>query len=97
MKNFRIPKWLKNKYVLTPVVFAVWMLFFNDVDLFFIMNSRQELNEMKREAEYLKAETERTREALHDLNTNSETLEKFAREEYFMKKPNEDLYIVTEK
>lgn len=70
------------------------MLFFNDVDLFFILNSRKELNAMKSEVSYLKEQNEITREALLDLNTNEETLEKFARETYFMKKPNEDLYIV---
>ena len=70
------------------------MLFFNDVDLFFIMNSRRELNAMQEEVDFLKEQNERTREALHDISTNEATLEKFAREEYFMKKPDEDIFIV---
>lgn len=90
----RIPKWLRNKYVITPIAFLVWMSFFNDIDLFFILQSKRELSQMKQEVEYLKTENERTREALHDITTNAETLEKFARETYFMKRPTEDVFIV---
>jgi cell division protein DivIC len=49
---------------------------------------------MKREMAYLEEQNELTAEALKDLTTNDATLEKFAREEYFMKKKNEDLYVV---
>lgn len=90
----RIPRWLKNKYVVTPIVFLVWMSFFNDIDLFFIMRSKRELKQMKEEVEYLKAENELTREALHDITNNAASLEKFARETYFMKRPTEDVFIV---
>jgi cell division protein FtsB len=36
-----------------------------------------------------------TRKESELLKTNPETLEKYAREKYLMKKDNEDLYIVT--
>lgn len=90
----KVPKILKNKYVLTPLVFVIWVCFINEVDLFFIYRSRAELSDMKKEMEYLKEQNEITREALKDLTTNDATLEKFAREEYFMKKDNEDLFVV---
>lgn len=80
--------------MLTPVIFLVWMSFFNDIDLFFIMKSKRQLRAMEAEIAYLEKENDLTREALHDINTNAETLEKFARETYFMKRPNEDIYIV---
>lgn len=85
---------LRNKYVLTPIAFLVWMAFFNDVDLFFFWKSKREAKSMREEISYLKEEIELTRESLHDISTNQETLEKFARETYFMKKPNEDIFIV---
>jgi cell division protein DivIC len=85
---------LRNKYVLTPIIFLVWMSFFNDIDLFFIMRSKRELKQMKEEVLYLQHENERTREVLHDITTNAASLEKFARETYFMKRPNEDVFIV---
>lgn len=70
------------------------MSFFNDIDLFFIMKSKRELRAMEAEIAYLEKENSLVQEALHDINTNAETLEKFARETYFMKRPNEDIYIV---
>jgi hypothetical protein len=90
----KLIKAFKNKYMLTPVIFLVWMSFFNDIDLFFIMKSKWQLRAMEAEITYLEKENDLTREALHDINTNAETLEKFARETYFMKRPNEDIYIV---
>lgn len=90
----KVIKALKNKYILTPVIFLVWMSFFNDIDLFFILKSKRELRGMEAEIAYLEKENELTREALNDISTNAETLEKFARETYFMKRPNEDIYIV---
>jgi cell division protein FtsB len=94
LRRVHIPRWLRNKYVLTPVLFLFWMAFFNDVDLFFIYESRKELNDMKEQVDYFTKENALTREALHDLSTNDKTLEKFAREQYFMKKPNEDLFVI---
>lgn len=88
---FRI---LRNRYVFTPLLFLVWMAFFHDIDLFFMMKSKRELNEMKAQMEYLEKESEKTREALYDLTTNADTREKYARENYYMKRPNEDVYIV---
>jgi cell division protein FtsB len=90
----KVIKALKNKYILTPVIFLVWMSFFNDIDLFFILKSKRELRGMEAEIAYLEKENKITREALDDISTNAETLEKFARETYFMKRPNEDIYIV---
>jgi cell division protein FtsB len=90
----KVIKALKNKYILTPVIFLVWMSFFNDIDLFFILKSKRELRGMEAEIAYLEKENKLTREALDDISTNAETLEKFARETYFMKRPNEDIYIV---
>lgn len=90
----RVIKAIKNKYVFTPLIFLVWMAFFNDIDLFFILQSKRELKSLQEEVQYFQYEIDKTRESLHDLTTNAATLEKFARETYYMKKPNEDIFIV---
>ena len=90
-------KFLRNKYAVTAVGFVVWMSFFNDIDLFFIGKSKLQLSEMKKEVIRYDQEIEMTREALYDLTTNKETLEKFAREQYFMKRDNEDLFVIRER
>ncbi|MFM1931939.1 MAG: hypothetical protein RL226_1242 [Bacteroidota bacterium] len=90
----KIIRFLKGRYGVTLGVFVVWMMFFNDVDLIFIAESYGELKSMEREIKYFEGENEIIREALDDLSNNASSLEKFAREEYFMKKPNEDLFVI---
>lgn len=89
----RIPGILRNKYIIATLAFAVWVMFINDVDLFYVLGSRAELNEMKAEVARLNAETARAAEALHDLD-NPANLEKFARETYFLQRPGEDVFII---
>ena len=72
------------------------MMFLNDIDLIFVMKTRAELNDLKDQVEHLEQEIAHAEEALVDLSTNRESLEKFAREEYLMRRPNEDLFIVRE-
>ncbi len=91
-----IPNWLKNKYIITGLAFVIWMTFINDIDLIYIFNSRAELRDVKAEVERLKLANQEAKESLLDLSTNQESLEKFARETYYMKRPNEDLFIIKE-
>ena len=90
-------KLIKNKYMLTLSAFLLWMLLLNDIDLVFVVQTRAELADLRDQVEHLKEETDRARESLIDLNTNQESLEKFAREEYLMRKPLEEIFLIKEK
>ena len=59
--------------------------------------SRLTKSRLENEIKYYKNELETSSKKLHDLNNNKEGLERFAREEYLMKKENEDLYIIKKK
>ena len=89
----RVPTILRNKYMIASLCFAIWVMFINDIDVFYVMQSRSELNNMKGEVARLNAETDRAAEALRDLD-NPANLEKFARETYFLQRPGEDIYII---
>ena len=92
----RIPPFLKNFYVLTIIVFVVWMVFFDSNDFISqvkLSAQQAELEEAKSFYDEKIIEVKEDRDAL--LN-NNELLEKIAREKYFMQKPNEDVYIVVE-
>jgi cell division protein FtsB len=86
--------WLKNKYLLATVIFAVWMIFFDRND-FLIQFKRitraKELKEQELQKEQLIINTHKE---LKLLQTSAQTLEKYAREQHLMKKDNEDLFIV---
>lgn len=83
-----------NKYFLISLAFIAWMLFFDRNDLFSQYEYRQQVNALKDEKEFYAKETRQVKREIRDLNTNKATVEKFAREKYLMKKPDEDIFII---
>lgn len=93
----KLPKFLKNKFVLASGAYLLWICFFNDIDLFYIIKSRSELNTLRKEVRDLQEKNEKALVSLEELSTNSRTMEKFARETYYMKRDNEDIYVFKER
>jgi hypothetical protein len=91
----KIPSWLKNKYILTTLCFAVWVLFIDDRD-FITTHFRhvKELHKLEARKVYFEAQILTVSKELDQLKSNPATLEKYAREKYMMKRDNEDLFIV---
>jgi cell division protein DivIC len=90
-----IPAWLKNKYLLTLLVFAAWMLFFDDRDLYVTcIKQRQELGDLRKSKHYFEEQIASTQKELDQLKINLPTIEKYAREKYLMKRDNEDVFVV---
>lgn len=90
----RIPPAFKNKYLLTVIIFTVWLLLFDSNNLIARFKEVRELNNLKRDREYYIKKIEVDKRKLYELKTNNHNLEKFAREQYRMKKSDEDIYIV---
>ena len=87
----------KNKYLLSLAVFAVWMLFFDSQDIITThFKLRKELHELQESRSYYLGRIEETKKELGQLKSDAETLEKYAREKYRMKKDNEDLFVIVE-
>ena|SRR5215211_7385632 len=91
---FRIPFWLKNKYIITLIAFVVWMIFFDAKDILTQRERDSELRQLKESKAYYTAEIAKERKALDELKFNPAAIEKYAREKYLMKRDNEDLFIV---
>ncbi len=89
-----IPSWLKNKYLLTGVFFAIWMVFFDPKDILSDLERRNKLNELQTSELHLKGQIADAKKELDLLKNNAQSIEKYAREKYLMKKDNEDLFIV---
>ncbi len=98
MKQFlrKIWPWLKNKYVLTITIFAVWILFFDQNNLVDRMKMSSEIRQLEADREYYLEEIEKDSARLHELTTDRDNLEKYAREQFFMKKSNEDVFVIVE-
>jgi cell division protein FtsB len=91
----KVPNWLKNRYSLTVIAFAVWMLFFDSNDAFMLYKLDNELQQIRSEKEYFEERIETTKSDLDNLLNDNQKLEKFAREKYLMKNSNEDIFVIT--
>ena len=72
----------------------VWMLFFDPKDLGSVLSRRSKMKDLQKSERHLNKEIVATNKELDLLKTNAQTIEKYARENYMMKKDNEDLFIV---
>ena len=89
-----IPAWLKNKYFIASLAFITWVTFFDSKDLLTQAQRRQELNDLQVSKEHYTNQISTERKELSRLQSNPATLEKYAREKYYMKRDNEDLFII---
>ena len=91
----KIPYWLKNRYAITLLFFLLWVLFIDQNNTITQYEYKKQLNELEREKVYFSDEIKKTRKELEELTSNPKSLEKFAREKYYMKKDNEEVFIFT--
>ncbi len=88
---------LKNKYFIVTAIILVWMTFFDSNNFIHLVNKSVKLNKLQEEKAYYLQKMKETKQARKNLFKSSETLERFAREKYYMKKPDEDLYVIVDK
>ena len=99
MKNWLSKITLKgipiNKYYVAILVFLVVTLGIGDSSLQKRYAYNQDLSHLRSEIEYYKKLKEENTERLNSLKSDNESLERYAREQFHMKRPNEDLFIIT--
>ncbi len=89
----KIPVPLRNKYILTLILFVIVIVFFNDLNPFAqwgLQDTKVELEEKRKYYE------EKLQEVRLDIRDSERDKEKFAREHYYMKKKDEDVFIIVE-
>jgi cell division protein DivIC len=87
---------LKNKYSLTVIIFLVWIVFFDQNNLIDRVQNLNEMHELEKDKLYFYAKIKEDSTRLEELKTDKGNLEKFAREQYFMKKTNEEIFVIVE-
>lgn len=93
----KIPKPLKNKYILTLLFFAFWIMFIDDYNLIKQHKLQKDVDALKAQKEYYNYEITKDSTDLYHLQNIKEEQEKFAREKFLMKKDNEDVFIIRKK
>ncbi len=86
----------RNFYLILGFFFLVWLTFFDSNDLYTQIKQTAKLKGLEDEKEFYLEKIEEVKVDREELLSNDELLEKFARENYLMKKPEEDLYVIVE-
>jgi len=84
------------KYLLALALFAVWILFFDENNLMQHQQNRKELALLEEQVDFYKQKIDADKRKLYELQTNDANLEKFAREQFLMKKIDEDVFVIVE-
>ncbi|MFD2246173.1 FtsB family cell division protein [Pontibacter ruber] len=93
----RIPKFFRSFYFITTLLFVAWMLFFDSNDFVTQYQMSKKLDDLEEEKEYYLEKIAEVQKDRKELMSNTELLEKFAREKYLMKRPNEEVFIIVPK
>jgi len=101
MKIFKsIIKYLFSKFTKIQLLIILGLVVFafiiSDSNIFARIGYDSEIRELKGQIKYYKNKSEEDRRKLEELRSNKTNIEKFARENYMMKKDNEDIFIITE-
>ncbi len=92
----KIPSILKNKYILTIVVFGIWVGFFDQNNLWDRSKLSSRIKQLNKQKHHYEVEIDQNQRKLKEIEESPESLEKFAREQYLMKKKNEDIFVIVE-
>jgi len=96
LKNLKKKKWFgiaTNIYVIVLTAFVIWMVFFDTNSLMIHLEIKKQIKTLEKQQEFLKNEIEKDKKTLEKLSDPKE-LEKFAREQYYLKKKNEEIYLI---
>lgn len=91
--KFKITSILKNRYIIILTLFTIWILFFDSNSTLVHIELNEKIENLENEAKYYKTEIKKDESELSKIQTDS-GLEKYAREELYMKKENENIYII---
>jgi cell division protein FtsB len=96
LKIFNLSKNKLNKYWITAIIFISVSLFMSENTIFKGFSYRWQIHQLKEDIGYYTKQKEENLQKLNALRSDNESLEKLAREQYRMIKPNEELFIIKE-
>ena len=83
-----------NKYTIVGLLFVIWIALFDKYSFIDQLQLRSKISQMEKEKNYYRKKVEEDKRKKEELLVNRDNLEKFAREQYLMKKENEDIFII---
>ena len=92
----KLCKILLNKYLIVFLAYTVFVTFFDQHSLIHRWQTHQKISQLEKEMKYYEGEIKSNKRKKYELQSSNENLEKFAREHYYLKKENEDIFIIKE-
>ena len=89
--SIKIQKW--GKYAITLHAFLIVFLFVGDQSLIRFFHRHREIRQLEEQRDMYRTETEKAQREIQMLQ-NADSLERFAREHYYMHTPEEDIYLI---
>lgn len=82
---------------MSTAFFLVWMLFFDGNSFVFMSHQFKELQNLKTQEKFLAQEIEEMTKLKNDLFSDDDKLERYAREHFYFKKDDEDVFVIESK
>jgi cell division protein DivIC len=92
----RTYKVVRNKYFIAGMIFLLWIMFFDENNMIAHRRNKSRLSALKAQREYYREKIDADNQKIEELRSGQENLEKYAREQFYMSKPDEDIFIVNE-
>ena len=93
IKSSKFFKVVTNLYILISVVFFIWIFFIDSNSILVNIKLNKEINELKERKDILENQIQIDKKIISNLQ-NPDSLEKYAREKLYMKKENEEIFII---
>lgn len=93
-KSGRWYKFFLNKYLIVSLLFIVWMVFFDQNSWFIHKELDKEVQDLTKAQKVYQEKLEKETIQIHQMKTNASEIERVAREKHYLKKENEDVFII---
>ena len=93
IKNSKFFKIVSNLYILISVLFFIWIFFIDSNSILVNIKLNKEISELKERKDILENQIQMDKKIISNLQ-NPDSLEKYAREKLYMKKENEEIFII---
>ena len=84
----------KLKYIVATLIFLFILCFYSDDNIFTLLKSLKEVRQQEKEKHYYRKAIKETEDNLLELTSNKDSLERFAREQYFFHEDDEDIFVI---
>lgn len=98
IKGFMLRVWHSQffKYCVVCIIGVLIVGFLDENSFYSHFKNMERIDELTKETERYRKEFERDQAQIRELDKNPKAIEKIARERYFMKEDNEDIFILSD-